>query len=480
MKISSPKTLALVPLSLLAASSAHAQERFAITQNTYTINDKERLANACHTELGLNAHVVDLDQDVSTRLQWNTVAPLFDGMQRFTHYWALGDSDYLDRLSSSRGVVVEYLWGDHVEPVLMGDAEMPSFLEVQVLCQITAADTDSSSSRKAPSKILTASSFGHWHVQTWAGDTLDFHNTAGSGATCNVILVDSPHFMGGVGLHIQVRLQSTPMWSYMDAAVIQIGEETLEVQGKAKGNNNNINNPYWINGVYQESNLQVSSFPIEFQQLNARQRDFKIDLGQGNMVSIRSFHQYVRVDVQTRDDSDMMEGSFGLLGSFPDGQWIGKDYQTMVEDANDYGKEWMVDQARNSLFQSSSVGPHNSCKFQVVSTATKKKARAQQKREQETSLASRLQSFRRRLTQQVDPKDDQSPEFLSKDASTVTTEDAQKACATVHESHPERIPLCIDGLMELIRNKKHAGNEEEGVFADVFDALFVHSNGEAN
>jgi len=464
MMATTSKNTALFLLALaMASSAARAQEEpsFAITTRSYALQETVRLKTACSDEFGAGARTTDLDQDLSNH-KWSTIERHLPALQRFTHYWALADSDYLDALTKSRGVVLEYLWGAEVEPVLMGDGEMPGVLKVQVLCRIPGGARKPSQQQPLAVPTITAGSYGHLHVTTWAGETMDLKNTEGS---CRLTLLENPHFLDH-GITVQVRTKATPLWSYIESAVVQIGQDRLEVAGGQDDNH------YWVNGEYQ-GNLNELAVDVKFHQVNARQRDFVVDFGEGTLLKFKTFHKYVRVDLQTPlenaelEGSSELEGSFGLMGSFPGGQWIGKDRVTLMDTPTQLGMEW-ANSANKDLFATPSA-TEDLCAFQIVSGASSHRQdkgelrdAVQKLQQNEEELLGDIRATRRRLT-----------EGGAASLNEMTKEDAQTACEKVHnKDHPERVASCVQGLLDASRLHEEQPGAEEGVFADVYRALF--------
>ena len=489
--------------------------KYAVTPSQYSLKDKDLLDRACNDEFGMGAHVLDLDADIvnnhknkdaaslDVSLKWKSFAPLFSGesdemgLKRYHHYWAQASPEYLAQEYQSHGIVLEYLvpGHDHEQPVLLGDAAMPSFMKVQVLCKILLKSEDDANRDNVivpeNDPVLTASSFGHFHVETWGGDEeitfgkpnlkrmgpdakryhLAQHPDSATTSLCDFILVDHPDFMNGLGLQIHVRTKTTPLWSFISAVAVKIGDDVLEVEGSKNGKKGKSaaaeHNPYWVNGIFQKNldGLFSESFLVVSKQLNPRQRDFSIDFGYGDMISIRTFQQYVRVDLQTTPSSGVLEGAFGLMGSFPNGEKIGSDYQTMFHDVSQFAREWEAYQEdRPSLFHaaSSSTTPaapqHQKCNFEVTSSAHKNLA----VRSTESDPLSHG-SVRRRLSES--------------EGSVISQEEAEEACRRVHSRDSGKLEACIKGLVALAKDSSAGDDMEDkddvsGAFADVYHVLF--------
>jgi hypothetical protein len=160
---------------------------------------------------------------------------------------------------------------------------------------------------------------GDPHVTTFSGERFEFHRQG------DFVLLSNPDFADGLGLDIHVKSKLSDWWSYIEAAVVRMGDETIEVRGGQDYSQ------YWINGEEGFSALQPGEemqvwlkqggLAVHIRQVNSKQFQVRIDLGNDEGILIETFREFVRVDIQANDDAE--HGSFvnssGLIGSFPDG-----------------------------------------------------------------------------------------------------------------------------------------------------------------
>jgi hypothetical protein len=238
---------------------------------------------------------------------------------------------------------------------------------------------------------------GDPHIKSWNGENYDFHGV------CDLVLLKNHGFNNGVGMDIQIRTKKTRQWSYVSSAVLRIGDESFEVAGGK-------DMQYWVNGVAGDDltdngmlSKTISGYPINFSQLNSKQREFAVALGNGEAVVFKTWNEFVRVDIQGATDADF-KGSVGLMGSFPEGIKIGRDGKTVIDDLNEFGLEWQVDATEPKLFHNLE-GPQFPERCVIPSAA----------------------EMRRRLGE-----------------STITQEQAEKACGRVSEADRS---LCIFDVM---------------------------------
>lgn len=209
---------------------------------------------------------------------------------------------------------------------------------------------------------FSGGSSGDPHVKLWNGHMFDFHGG------CDLVLLNSPEFSNGKGLDIHIRTKINTWWSYIDAAVIRIGSDTFEVRG-------GLNTAkYWINGVegeLKESGIleeTISGFKIDYKDVSKKQKKFRIDVGH-DVFAIETFNDWVRVNVKAAPKGKGFLGSKGLMGEFPTGKMLDREGQ-VVEDSDEFGKEWQVRMNEAKLFHSIEGVQHPAeCAMPVKSTA---------------------------------------------------------------------------------------------------------------
>lgn len=186
---------------------------------------------------------------------------------------------------------------------------------------------------------------GDPHIKTWFGETFDFHGG------CDLVLLDN-----GIDLAVHIRTKIESWWSYIESAVLQIGEHTLEVMGAQDGFR------FWVDGQegslasnHEETSMGVHS--IEIRRINEHQSQFRVDVGEGNAVSLETMKRFVRVNVVPNDHDSLKAAnvfgpSLGLMGAFVDGSKTGRDGTTIFTDVNKFGLEWQVLESEPNLFHS--------------------------------------------------------------------------------------------------------------------------------
>ncbi|CAB9508401.1 expressed unknown protein [Seminavis robusta] len=198
---------------------------------------------------------------------------------------------------------------------------------------------------------------------TWNGTEYDFHGA------CDLVLLHNPNFAGGLGMELHIRTKIDTWWSYIETAALRVGEDTFEVMG-------GDGLKYWFNGNPGRTNLKngkalgkklAGEYKIRFRWLNNHQHQFKVDFGNGEAVTFKTFKEFVRVNVESSTYGDFHESS-GLMGSYPSGMLLARDNSTIMEDVNEFGKEWQVHSSEPKLFHNKDGPQHpERCSMPTIS-----------------------------------------------------------------------------------------------------------------
>lgn len=182
----------------------------------------------------------------------------------------------------------------------------------------------------------------------------------------------NPSFGNGLGLTIHIRTKTETWWSYIEAVVVQIGDQMIEVTGGPEGEGPN----YWVNGLpgdkvdaakdpnlaTLQSELEASfaGFKVFYKHITAKQHKFRINLNhQGDAISIETFKHWVAVNIKAQKAEHFVD-AVGLMGSFANGgAMMARDRATiMEEDPDAFGKEWQVLSIEPMLFHNTSGAQH--------------------------------------------------------------------------------------------------------------------------
>lgn len=176
-------------------------------------------------------------------------------------------------------------------------------------------------------------------------------------------------FNNGQGLHIHIRTKIEHWWSYIESAVIKIGDDTLEVKGGVEDRR------YWVNKkegrrfrASRNLPFTIGGFNGRFRAINEILTQFKIYLPNEQNLVIKSAKNMLRVDLENCNADDF-GNSLGLMGTFGAGVMIGRDNHTLIEDPIEFGMEWQVLNTEPQLFHEAD-GPQHPQKCALPTTKT--------------------------------------------------------------------------------------------------------------
>lgn len=148
-------------------------------------------------------------------------------------------------------------------------------------------------------------------------------------------------------MDIHIRTKIRYQYSYIEAAVVRIGNETLEVGSFGE---------HFLNGVdggLQEPGaglMTLSGFPVTYTTIDKKQHLFEIHVRGNEKIVLKTFNDMVSVGMKHADPS-RFEDSVGMMGDFKTGVLYGRDELTVIDNPNDLADEWQVSDREPMLFQ---------------------------------------------------------------------------------------------------------------------------------
>ena len=181
--------------------------------------------------------------------------------------------------------------------------------------------------------------------QTWTGDKYDYHGE------CDLVLVNNPSFMDGLGLRVHIRTTRVKYFSYIEKVAVQIGNDVLEFD-------NDVEN-FLINGVKAEANQLHHKTKLGGFVVRRDKKALSIRLHDEG----RHDHHVAKIDLHTRKNgfpavivdggnTEIFRGSLGLLGDWATGKRLARDGVTEMNetDATAFALEWQVRDSEPLLF----------------------------------------------------------------------------------------------------------------------------------
>jgi len=185
---------------------------------------------------------------------------------------------------------------------------------------------------------------GDPHFKTHSGEMYDFHGG------CDLVLVDNPAFKDRLGMLIHIRTKIETWWSYVESAVVRIGDETVEITGSSKSE------WLYLNGVANEPleemkwyHAKVGGLILRYRHDGSNGEAHLYMGGTSEKIVLRTFNEFVKVEAEEHGNGHFLN-SHGLLGRYPDGKRVRRDKETFIEDANAFGQEWQVQPDEPKLF----------------------------------------------------------------------------------------------------------------------------------
>jgi len=179
---------------------------------------------------------------------------------------------------------------------------------------------------------------GDPHFKTWKDEHFEFHGQ------CDLVMISDKDFANGLGIDIHIRTKLVRYWSYIQKAVIRIGNDILEVEGQP-----DFSASYWINYEHMGELEDLGGFPVT---LNENTDRYTIDLSSmypGEKIQLRLFKEFVGVKVYGATAASF-GGSVGVIGDFATGNTYARDGHTVLDDFTELGIEWQVLPSDGHLF----------------------------------------------------------------------------------------------------------------------------------
>ena len=192
-----------------------------------------------------------------------------------------------------------------------------------------------------------------------------------------MVMLSNPEFDNNKGMDVHIRSKIRFSWSYVESAILKIGEDTLEIMGGDMRR-------YWINRVFGSSGKEfptkIGGYTVDYVKNDrgpSKQRIYTVDLGNGEKVVLRTYKDFVSVDLMAVGDGDSFPDSVGLMGSYTTGNKLARDGETILNDPIAFGQEWQVLEDEPKLFHSleGPQQPFQQCEMPAMRRLNKGKKR---------------------------------------------------------------------------------------------------------
>ena len=161
---------------------------------------------------------------------------------------------------------------------------------------------------------------------------------------CDLKLLTAPFFAPDLVLDIDIRTTIRYQYSYIESAVINIGESTIEVTSFGG---------YMLDGVSRaDMPNQISGFTVDHFQPSKNIHIFEITLNDNEeKIVVKTFKDMVSVKLHGAKP-ERFHGSQGMLGAYDSqGMMLARDGATILEDGNAFAAEWQIRDSDPMMFQ---------------------------------------------------------------------------------------------------------------------------------
>ena len=247
-------------------------------------------------------------------------------------------------------------------------------------------------------------------------------------------------------IHIRTKLQGSE-GSYIESAVIKIGEDMLEVRADTKQRTRSD----WLNGNQnvdlEHGTSTLAGFPILYKReshikMGHKRHAYTVKISEEDHVTIKTFKHLINIHFSNPTHQDF-QGSLGLLGSFDSGLRLGRDGLTEFKDDIKFGEEWQVLNSEPMLFHEVD-GPQHPDRCQYVGS-------------KERAIKNRL-TFQRLRRQRENKENSTRRRRLSQ---TVTDLDAKKVCGVVKEEDRSDCEFDVVAMNDLDMVEMYLDDEIE-------------------
>jgi hypothetical protein len=197
------------------------------------------------------------------------------------------------------------------------------------------------------------------HVKTWSGEWFDFMGE------CDLVFIQEKNFEPNVDLHLHVRTTIRYEYSYIETAVLRIGDDVLEVASFGQYALNNIDQADLV-----DEEATLAGFPIYHTQKSPKQHTFDVVTGSNENITISTFKDMVSVKINGPRIEHFGQ-SVGIMGSVT-GDMLTRDGRivNITKDPNAFGQEWQVREDEPMLFRTARApqAPEQQCKLPSVAS----------------------------------------------------------------------------------------------------------------
>ena len=164
---------------------------------------------------------------------------------------------------------------------------------------------------------------------------------------CDLVLLQAPVFTtASTALSIHVRTKIRRQYSFIESAVVKLGNDILEVSSFGQYIYNGISNGHHHHDDNDDNDhlLTVGGFPVTYSQPSDKEHLFQIHINDDDdeTISFKTFKDMVSVSI-TNANPERYRHSLGMMGGFDQhGAMVARDGTTILTDPIAMAAEWQV------------------------------------------------------------------------------------------------------------------------------------------
>lgn len=192
----------------------------------------------------------------------------------------------------------------------------------------------------SPPEDCSTGMVGDPHLKSWRGEWFDYMGE------CDLNLMHAPKFDGELDMDIHIRTKIRYDYSFIEAAAIRIGADTLEVGSWGDYTINEVEGASIGKGQLPK----IGGYPLQYTQVRDKEHKFDIAIGEHEKVTITTFKDWVSVQIFEGDEEHFGSVS-GLMGSFQ-GEMLARNGTDLRGNIDALGQDWQVLPHEGNLFRS--------------------------------------------------------------------------------------------------------------------------------
>lgn len=220
---------------------------------------------------------------------------------------------------------------------------------------------------------------GDPHFKKWDSERTTFHGE------CDLVLIHSEQFHNRAGFDLHARTTIDAFYSYIEAAALRVGDNTLELE----------NEQFYMNGVklaYTDLPMTIGpegdyQYTVSLQTNDNHVKEILVDLNGHSHILFKFYKHFLTFTLSgaAEDFGD----SVGLLGQYGTGDMYSRAGEP-IQSFDAYGFEWQVNpKTDGQLFRKARAPqlPYESCRLPTAARPSRRALRSDNVLHQQAQVA---------------------------------------------------------------------------------------------